>query len=121
MPRSYKLYLQDILDSARKIAVYAEGLDLSSFAQQSMAFDAIVRNLEIIGEAVKKIPRRIRIQYPQIEWKKIAGLRDIIAHEYFGVNKRILWEVVVQKLPLLEKQVQAILDDMAKDDLPFDA
>jgi uncharacterized protein with HEPN domain len=119
MPRTYKLYLQDILESAHKIEQYAKGLDLPSFARHPMAFDAIARNLEIIGEAVKKVPRKTRNQYPQVEWKKIAGLRDIIAHEYFGINTQILWEVISQKVPVLEKQIRAILDDIEKNELPF--
>jgi uncharacterized protein with HEPN domain len=119
MPRPCKLYLEDILESTSKIGDYTKGMDISSFSSNSMAFDAVLRNLEIVGEATKKIPRRIRTQYPQIEWKKIAGLRDIIIHEYFGVNKKILWEIVTQKIPVLEKQILMILQDLKKDDLPF--
>jgi uncharacterized protein with HEPN domain len=103
MPRPYKLYLEDMLDSTQKISNYTKGMDITSFSSNSMAFDAVLRNLEIVGEATKKISRRIRTQYPEIEWKKIAGLRDIIIHEYFGINKKILWEIITQKIPVLEK------------------
>jgi len=119
MPRPYKLYLEDIIDSIQKISDYTKGMNITSFANHSMAFDAVLRNLEIVGEATKKIPRRIRTQYQQIEWKKIAGLRDIIIHEYFGVNKKILWEIITRKIPVLEKQILMILQDLKKDDLPF--
>jgi len=81
------------------------GLTRESFAQDTMRIDAVVRNLEIIGEAAKMIPESIRVEYPNIEWRKIAGLRDILAHHYFEVDLDIVWDVVQNKLPELERDL----------------
>jgi len=82
------------------------GLTRESFAQDTMRIDAVVRNLEIIGEAAKMIPESIRVEYPNIEWRKIAGLRDILAHHYFEVDLDIVWDVVQNKLPELERDLR---------------
>ena len=108
MPRDYKVYLEDILEAIGKIRRYTERLSLEKFAEDEKTIDAVARNLEIIGEAIKKIPGDIRANYPAIEWKKIAGLRDILIHEYFGLNIEIIWDVVQNKLPALEKQIRSI-------------
>lgn len=76
-----------------------------------MVLDAVVRNLEIIGEAVKKLPVEVRAEYTDIPWRKIAGLRDILIHEYFGININIIWDVVENKLSLLKKVMLDLMDD----------
>ena len=91
MSRDPRLYLDDIRESCEKIVRYSQGLDLNQLIHQDeKSFDAIVRNLEIIREAVKRIPSEMRVRYPDVEWKKIAGLRDIVAHEYFGLDEEYL-------------------------------
>ncbi|MBO9340141.1 MAG: DUF86 domain-containing protein [Chloroflexus sp.] len=102
MSRDPRLYLDDIRESCEKIVRYSQGLDLNQLIHQDeKSFDAIVRNLEIIREAVKRIPSEMRVRYPDVEWKKIAGLRDIVAHEYFGLDEDILWDVVQNRIPVL--------------------
>ena len=107
--RDYKLYLDDIIEAAKRIEKYTKGLTLESFKKDDLVVDGVVRNLEIIGEAVKKIPPDVKDRYADIEWKKIAGLRDILAHEYFGIDLDILWDIVENKLPDLKKEISRLL------------
>lgn len=109
MSRDYKVYLQDILEAISKIRQFTAGLDLSAFSQDAKTLDAVVRNLEIIGEAVKHLPDDVRTRSSEVDWKKIAGLRDILIHEYFGVNIEVIWNIVQQKLPGLEKAARDLL------------
>jgi len=90
MSRNAQLYLDDIREACEKIMRYSQGLDLDQFVQDEKTFDAVVRNLEVIGEAAKHIPPEIRACYPDIEWNKLAGLRDIVAHKYFGLDEDIV-------------------------------
>jgi uncharacterized protein with HEPN domain len=108
MPRAYKVYIQDILEAIKKIENYTHDLDYNDFKKSDLTVDGVVRNLEIIGEAAKNIPTEIKIKYKNIEWKKIMGLRDILIHEYFGVDLVILWDIIQNKLPSLKKAVSLI-------------
>ena len=110
MPRDYRLYLDDILDSIRKVETYLKDMTFEQFADDQMRIDAVVRNLEIIGEAVKNISPEIQAKYPQIEWRNIAGFRDIAVHEYFGITLKIVWAIYQDDLSLLRPQVIAILE-----------
>jgi len=105
MPRDFEVYLYDILQAITKTRNYIAGHTRESFAQDSMRIDAVIRNLEIIGEAAKMIPESIRADYPNVEWKKIAGLRDILAHHYFEVDLDIVWDILQNKLPSLEREL----------------
>ena len=111
MPREYKFYLEDILESISKIDEYIENMDYDELIADNRTIDAIVRNLEVIGEAAKNIPSEIRDKYPNIEWKKIAGIRDILIHAYFTIDLEILWDIVKNKLPDLKEGISVVLND----------
>ncbi len=106
--RSSKLYLADILLSIRRIKKYTAGLTLEKLKNDDLVIDAVVRNLEIIGEAAKNIPVSVKEKNKNIEWKKISGLRNILAHEYFGVDVEIVWDIIKNKLPELKKEIKLI-------------
>ncbi|MGH9452401.1 MAG: HepT-like ribonuclease domain-containing protein [Terriglobia bacterium] len=109
MPPDYKLYLQDILDACGKIQEYTLGRGFESFKSDSKTFDAVLRNLEVIGEAAKNVSQEVRSLNPQIDWKKIAGLRIILAHAYFGVDAEIIWDVVQNELPALKMGIENMI------------
>jgi uncharacterized protein with HEPN domain len=108
--RSWRLFLGDILEAADRVQRYANGKDLPAFVADEMAYDAVLRNLHIIGEAAKAIPADVRQGHPDVDWKGMAGLRDVLAHAYFGLDDATLWDVVTTKVPKLRDQVRRILD-----------
>jgi uncharacterized protein with HEPN domain len=112
MSRSLALYLDDILSSIDKIERYTATLTRESFAADDCTLDAVAYNLQVIGEAVKNIPNELRDRYPQIEWRKIAGLRDILAHAYFSIDDEIIWDIVQTKLTGLHECISAIKYDL---------
>lgn len=101
MPRDFNLYLNDIKAACEKIIRYTANLTQEQFIKDEILYDAILRNLMIIGEAAKNLPDDTKKQYSNVEWKKICGLRDILAHVYFGIDNYILWDVVSIKIPAL--------------------
>jgi uncharacterized protein with HEPN domain len=107
--RQWKLFVSDIQSAIEKVLSYTAGMDKNQFMKDHKTYDAVLRNLEIIGEAVKNIPDEIKADYDSIEWKKIAGLRDIIVHGYFGIDDDIIWDVICNKLDALLKTAQSIL------------
>jgi uncharacterized protein with HEPN domain len=109
MPRDYKVYVEDMREAGEKIRRYAEGLSFESFASDEKTVDAIVRNLEILGEAAKQVPDHVRIVHPHVDWYRISGLRDILIHQYFGIDLPIVWDVVENKLPTLLLELNQML------------
>ncbi len=108
MPRSHKLYIDDILGAIAKIEKYTGKIAFEKFSKDSLVQDGVIRNLEIIGEAVKRLPLEIRKKHPDVEWKKIAGIRDVIVHEYFGVSVNIVWDIVRNRVPELKVSIRKI-------------
>jgi uncharacterized protein with HEPN domain len=110
MPRDYKVYAEDILESIRRIQEYTRGLSLDGLKHDTKTLDAVVRNLEVIGEAARNIPEQVRLAHASVDWKNVVGLRNILAHEYFGIDADIIWDIVQNKLGGLKESAQRILD-----------
>jgi uncharacterized protein with HEPN domain len=111
MSRNLNLYLSDITKSINKIKRYTKGMSYEQLVTDELTYDAVVYNLQIIGEAVKNIPREVRNLYPEVEWRKIAGLRDIIAHAYFTIDEEIVWDIIQNKLSDLQENIEQIVSD----------
>lgn len=112
MSRDQRLYLSDILNSINKIERYTEGMSYKQLIADELTLDAVVHNLQIIGEAVKHISTEMRDRYPQVEWRKIAGLRDMIAHAYFTIDEQIVWDIIQNKLSTLRHNIEQIITDI---------
>ncbi|OGB90773.1 hypothetical protein A2625_07000 [candidate division WOR-1 bacterium RIFCSPHIGHO2_01_FULL_53_15] len=107
--REYGDYLQDIFDSINDIDKFISEMSFDEFTHDKKTLNAVVRSIEIIGEATKKIPKSITAKYHNIPWKKMAGMRDKLIHEYFGVDVGILWKVAKEEIPPLKTEIQQIL------------
>ena len=108
MKRDVGLFIEDILNSIKNIEEFARNLDKEKFSKDILRQSAIIRQLEIIGEAVKNMPNSFREKYPRIAWKDIAGFRDILSHAYFGVNLDRVWKITESDLPKLKEEISRI-------------
>jgi len=106
--RDASLLIEDMIESARKIARYVVGMDYEAFVADDKTADAVVRNLEIIGEATRQLPEDFRAAHTELPWAQMAGLRNRIVHDYAGVDLGIVWEVVKHSLPTLLEQLAAL-------------
>jgi len=114
MSRDESLYLADIQESCEKVMRFTKGMTYKDFVHNELHFDAVLRNLEIIGEAVKNVSEETRGKYPLIKWRKIAGFRDIVAHGYFGVNDETVWDIVENEIPTLLATIKLMLGKKEK-------
>lgn len=114
MKRNILLYLCDILGNMEKAERFAGSMTFEEFVDKEMAIYAVVRCLEIIGEAVKNVPEDIRVMRPEVSWKDLAGLRDKCIHMYFGINHRRIWQVVKEDIPKYRLPIQSLIDWMRK-------
>ena len=112
MKRDVMLFIGDILESIEAIEEFSKDINKEELNSNRLKRNAIVREIEIIGEAVKNIPDNLKEKYPEIPWKKIAGLRDIIIHTYFNIDLDITWEIIKKDIPILEKQIRIIKENI---------
>ena len=112
--REYRDYLHDILDAVNDIEDFVEGVSFEQFEKDRKTLNAVVRSLEIIGEAAKNIPAAMREKYGEVPWKKMTAMRDKVIHGYFGVDTKTLWDTVKDDLPPLKQLVQRMLRDLEK-------
>lgn len=107
-------YLSDILESIGRILAYTEGMAEDQFMTDAKTQDAVVRNLEIIGEATKKLSPEIRDKFPDVPWKDMAGVRDKLIHHYFGIRYQVVWRIVRHDIPSLHPVIAQVLDSTDK-------
>ena len=104
--RESELYLQDILDSITKVEEFIKDFTFEQFENDEKTTEAVIRKLEIIGEAAKNLPEEARDKYPNVPWGKMIGMRNKILHEYFGVDTETVWKTITEDLPMLKKSLK---------------
>lgn len=112
--RDYKLYLEDILDCIKKINKYTKGISFAKFSKDEKTIDAVIRNFQVIGEASRQLPQSFRDKCDDVDWIAMVNYRNVIVHEYFGVNLKITWDIVKNELPLLEAKVKGFLKTLRR-------
>jgi uncharacterized protein with HEPN domain len=111
MKREFLDYVDDIIEEMSDIIIFTEGMEYEDFIKDKKTNKAVLRSLAVIGEAVKNIPMAVKNRYPEIPWKEIAGMRDKIIHEYFGVRLDVVWETAKDDIPALKPLFDKILED----------
>jgi len=115
MSRDYKLFLQDILEAAQHVEEFVKDMGFDDFGQDEKTSSAVIRKLEVIGEAVKNIPTGIRNAYPHVKWKDFAGMRDRLIHGYFGVDLNLVWNTAAIIIPKLVIDISRIILDLGSE------
>lgn len=104
--------LKHVIDAISEIQSYIENSNLEEFSNNSMRKYATIKQLEIIGEAANHISNKIKEEYPEVEWREIIGLRNILIHEYFGIDENVIWGIISKDLPVVKRQISKILDEL---------
>lgn len=107
-------YIADILNSIKDVEEFTEGMVFETFLTDKKTINAVLRSLEVMGEAAKRIPEELREKYPDIPWKRMAGMRDKLIHEYSSVDLEIVWTVIKEELPPVKPLVEKVFNDMGK-------
>ena len=112
MKRDAGLFIEDILENVNLILNSVKDLSKKDFKKNLDVRDASIRRIEVIGEAVKNVPDKFKRKYPEIEWRRIAGTRDVLIHSYFGVDLDLTWKIIERDLPILKKEIEKIIEEM---------
>ncbi|MBI5227079.1 DUF86 domain-containing protein [Candidatus Micrarchaeota archaeon] len=109
MSKDPNFYLGHVIEAIEKIQKYTKGFDRSDFLENELVQDAVVRNIEIIGEAVKNLPNDFKKKHSNVPWRDIAGMRDRIVHFYFGIDFELVWDTIETDIPELEKKISKLI------------
>lgn len=112
--RDFRLYCEDILDSGHAIFQFVKGMSFEEFCKDRKTCSAVIREFEIIGEATSKLPDELKQRPSDVEWQDIKDFRNLLTHEYFGVDLEIVWEIIKDDLPLLISEVKEIMEEAKK-------
>lgn len=118
MPRDVWLYVEDMLEAAARCREYVRDLSQEQFLADRKTRDAVLHNLLILGEAAKQVPEHLRVRTPQVDWRGMAGLRDVVAHHYFGVDWDAIWDIVCTELPPLQATLKEMLEQVDRPSPP---
>lgn len=114
MKKDPKIFIEHILESIARIEEYTKEITKDEFLSSSKIQDAVIRRIEVIGEAVKNIPDEMKQKYPYMPWRKMTGMRDILIHEYFGVDLELTWRVVKEDITDLKKRMLRVKEDLER-------
>ena len=118
--RDYILFLEDILDAIKKVEIYTKNLSFPKFCDNNMAIDAVIRNFEVIGEATKNNVKKVKEKYSDVEWKEAAGFRDILIHDYFGIDLESVWDTIKNNIPSFKKHIVEVLKSEQREENSID-
>ena len=113
-PREWLVRLEDVLEAVSKVASYTSGLDLTAFKADERTRDAVVWNFAVIGEAARLVPSEIEARFPDVPWASMRGMRNIVVHEYFGIDVEIVWVTASRDLPELEPRLRQIVEELRR-------
>jgi len=113
MTRDFIDYIYDIVNSIEEIADFIQNIDYETFSEDRKTINAVIRSLEVMGEAATNIPQNIKEKYSEIPWKRMTGMRNKLIHQYFGVDNEIVWEVCAEEIPPLKPFFQKLLRDLS--------